>query len=34
MKAYVFGANGAAITDVPKPAPKGTQVSSRFTPAV
>src|SRR6185312_10916357 len=26
MKAYVFGAGGAAITDVPKPAPKGTQV--------
>src|ERR1700743_1429915 len=26
MKAYVYGANGAAITDVPKPAPKGTQV--------
>lgn len=26
MKAYVYGANGAAITDVPKPAPKGPQV--------
>src|SRR6202049_1438548 len=26
MKAYVYGANGAAITDVVKPAPKGTQV--------
>src|SRR5471030_3308482 len=26
MKAYVYGANGAAITDVPKPSPKGTQV--------
>jgi len=26
MKAYVYGANGAAITDVPKPAPKGSQV--------
>src|SRR6201987_2557724 len=26
MKAYVYGAGGAAITDVPKPAPKGTQV--------
>src|SRR6201990_590511 len=26
MKAYVYGANGAAISDVPKPAPKGTQV--------
>jgi NADPH2:quinone reductase len=26
MKAYVYGANGAAITDVAKPAPKGTQV--------
>ncbi len=26
MKAYVYGANGAAIADVPKPAPKGTQV--------
>jgi len=29
MKAYVYGANGAAITDVPKPAPKGTQVLVR-----
>src|ERR1700755_3388578 len=26
MKAYVYGAGGAAITDVPKPSPKGTQV--------
>src|SRR6201994_3492201 len=26
MKAYVYGANGAAITDVPKRAPKGTQI--------
>lgn len=26
MKAYVYGANGAAITDVPKPSLKGTQV--------
>src|ERR1700752_1294102 len=26
MKAYVYGANGATITDVAKPAPKGTQV--------
>ena len=26
MKAFVYGANGAAITDVAKPAPKGTQV--------
>jgi NADPH2:quinone reductase len=26
MKAYVYGANGAAIADVAKPAPKGTQV--------
>ena len=26
MKAYVYGANGPAITDVPKPSPKGTQV--------
>jgi NADPH:quinone reductase len=29
MKAYVFGANGPAIADVPKPAPKGTQVLVR-----
>src|ERR1700676_5544373 len=29
MKAYVYGANGAAITEVPKPAPKGTQVLVR-----
>ena len=26
MKAYVYGANGAEITDVAKPTPKGTQV--------
>jgi NADPH:quinone reductase len=26
MKAYIYGANGAEITDVAKPAPKGTQV--------
>ncbi|WP_407159847.1 zinc-binding dehydrogenase [Bradyrhizobium sp. STM 3557] len=29
MKAYVYGANGAEIADVPKPAPKGTQVLVR-----
>jgi len=29
MKAYVYGANGAAISDVPKPTPKGTQVLVR-----
>src|SRR5438046_3885029 len=29
MKAYVYGANGAAITDVPTPAPNGTQVLVR-----
>jgi NADPH2:quinone reductase len=29
MKAYVYGANGAAITDVAKPTPKGTQVLVR-----
>jgi NADPH:quinone reductase len=29
MKAYVYGANGAEITDVQKPAPKGTQVLVR-----
>jgi NADPH2:quinone reductase len=29
MKAYVYGANGAEITDVPKPTPKGTQVLVR-----
>jgi len=29
MKAYVYGAHGAEITDVPKPAPKGTQVLVR-----
>jgi NADPH:quinone reductase-like Zn-dependent oxidoreductase len=29
MRAYVYGANGAGITDVPKPAPKGTQVLVR-----
>jgi NADPH2:quinone reductase len=29
VKAYVYGANGAAITDVAKPEPKGTQVLVR-----
>ena len=29
MKAYVYGASGAEITDVAKPAPKGTQVLVR-----
>jgi len=29
MKAYVYGASGAAITDVAKPAPRGTQVLVR-----
>ncbi|WP_316203108.1 MULTISPECIES: zinc-binding dehydrogenase [unclassified Bradyrhizobium] len=29
MKAYVYGAQGAAITDIAKPAPKGTQVLVR-----
>ena len=29
MKAYVYGANGAAITDVPEPSPTGTQVKVR-----
>src|SRR3979490_2853413 len=29
MKAYVYGANGAEITDVAKPAPKGVQVLVR-----
>src|SRR6202049_1831508 len=29
MKAYVYGASGAAITDVAKPAPDGTQVLVR-----
>src|SRR3984893_2503877 len=29
MKAYVYGANGPAITEVAKPAPKGTQVLIR-----
>src|SRR4051812_49039517 len=29
MKAYVYGANGAAITDVTQPAPRGTQVLVR-----
>lgn len=29
MKAYVFGANGAEISDVAKPEPKGTQVLVR-----
>jgi NADPH2:quinone reductase len=26
MKAYVYGATGAAITDIPQPSPRGTQV--------
>jgi NADPH2:quinone reductase len=26
MKAYVYGANGAEVTDIAKPSPKGTQV--------
>ena len=29
MKAYVYGANGAEITDVARPSPKGTQVLVR-----
>src|SRR6202012_4638056 len=29
MKAFVYGANGAEITDVAKPSPKGTQVLVR-----
>lgn len=29
MKAYVYGASGAAITNIQKPAPKGTQVLVR-----
>lgn len=29
MKAYVYGANGAEVTDVSKPAPKGAQVLVR-----
>ena len=29
MKAYVYGANGPAITDVPKPTPNGAQVLVR-----
>jgi NADPH2:quinone reductase len=29
MKGYVYGANGAAITEVAKPSPKGTQVLVR-----
>ena len=29
MKAYVYGASGAAIADIPKPVPKGTQVLVR-----
>jgi NADPH2:quinone reductase len=29
MKAYVYGANGAAITEIDKPAPKGPQVLIR-----
>jgi NADPH2:quinone reductase len=30
MKAYVYGANGAEITDIAKPAPKGAQVLVRI----
>ena len=26
MKAFAYGANGAAITDIAEPSPKGTQV--------
>ena len=29
MKAYVYGANGAEITDVARPAPKASQVLVR-----
>ncbi len=29
MKAYVYGANGAEVTEVAKPSPKGTQVLIR-----
>src|SRR6201992_3823656 len=29
MKAYVYGASGAEVTDVAKPQPKGTQVLVR-----
>jgi NADPH2:quinone reductase len=29
MKAYVYGANGAVITDIPQPAPQGVQVLVR-----
>ena len=29
MKAYIYGANGAEVTDVAKPVPKGTQVLVR-----
>ncbi|MGH6714833.1 MAG: zinc-binding dehydrogenase [Bradyrhizobium sp.] len=29
MKAYVYGATGTAIADIPKPAPKGTQILVR-----
>src|ERR1044072_2894473 len=29
MKAFIYGANGAEIADVAKPAPKGTQVLVR-----
>ena len=29
MKAYVYGANGAEITDVARPSPKGVQVLVR-----
>jgi len=29
MKAFIYGANGAAVADAPQPAPKGTQVLVR-----
>src|SRR6202046_4585128 len=29
MKAYIYGANGAAIAEIAKPSPKGTQVLIR-----
>ena len=29
MKAFVYGASGAAITDTPQPSPKGAQVLVR-----
>ena len=33
MKAYVYGANGAEITDVARPSPKGNQVLVACAPA-